>query len=81
MLSFLQTARLTTDVSQLTKEEKETEVHLERQHKVALYKQVSTLKAELSDRRSKVEQLEHSEQKLKSKLARLSAENKALKKR
>lgn len=71
----LQAAKLASDVSDLTKEQQQAEMQLERHHKLALYKQVTGLKSELSDKKLKLEQLTKQEEKLRAKVMKLKIEN------
>lgn len=62
----------------MTREESANEIHLERKHKMVLYKQTKNLRTEVNEKNVKLQEYEKALDKLKNKTMKLKAENGAL---
>ncbi|XP_067950954.1 coiled-coil domain-containing protein 158-like [Watersipora subatra] len=78
MEAALATAKLTTDVNDMTRQENDNEVQLERKHKMVLYRQAKSLRTEINEKNVRLRDLERTSEKLKAKVLKLKAENNAL---
>ena len=62
----------------MTRQESETEIQLERKHKMVLYKQTKSLQTEVNEKNVKLQEYEKALDKMKNKCMKLKAENGAL---
>lgn len=77
----LQNAKLSADTSEMTKNQVDTEIQVERQHKLILYKQMKSMRSELKEKSAQLQQAEKMIDKLKAKAIKLRAENDSLNRR